>query len=136
MRCSKCGTEGISGRRFCPECGSALSNSCAKCGADNSPSAKFCEDSGTSLAGNATPAAARSPQTGSTASNIQIRPEQPGASTAVEGERKTVTALFADIKGSTELEQDLDPEEASAIVDPESQSQYGNSGLVMRSLRQ
>ena len=38
----------------------------------------------------------------------------------LEGERKTVTALFADIKGSTELEQDLDPEEARAIVDPRS----------------
>ena len=36
----------------------------------------------------------------------------------LEGERKTVTALFADIKGSMELEQDLDPEEARAIVDP------------------
>ena len=36
----------------------------------------------------------------------------------MDGERKTVTALFADIKGSTELEQDLDPEEARAIVDP------------------
>jgi class 3 adenylate cyclase len=36
---------------------------------------------------------------------------------AHEGERKTVTALFADIKGSTELEQDLDPEEARAIID-------------------
>ena len=35
-----------------------------------------------------------------------------------EGERKTVTALFADIKGSTELLRDLDPEEARAIVDP------------------
>ena len=35
-----------------------------------------------------------------------------------EGERKTVTALFADIKGSTELMEDLDPEEARAIVDP------------------
>jgi class 3 adenylate cyclase len=35
-----------------------------------------------------------------------------------EGERKTVTALFADIKGSTELMRDLDPEEARAIVDP------------------
>ncbi len=40
------------------------------------------------------------------------------ASENLEGERKTVTALFADIKGSTELEQDLDPEEARAIVDP------------------
>jgi len=36
----------------------------------------------------------------------------------LEGERKTVTALFADIKGSMELMEDLDPEEARAIVDP------------------
>ena len=35
-----------------------------------------------------------------------------------EGERKTVTALFADIKGSTELMADLDPEQARAIIDP------------------
>jgi class 3 adenylate cyclase len=35
-----------------------------------------------------------------------------------DGERKTVTALFVDIKGSTELMADLDPEEARAIVDP------------------
>ena len=40
------------------------------------------------------------------------------ASEALEGERKTVTALFADIKGSTELMRDLDPEEARAIIDP------------------
>jgi class 3 adenylate cyclase len=36
---------------------------------------------------------------------------------SLEGERKTVTALFADIKGSKSIE-DLDPEEARAIVDP------------------
>jgi class 3 adenylate cyclase/tetratricopeptide (TPR) repeat protein len=35
-----------------------------------------------------------------------------------DGERKTVTALFADIKGSMELMEDLDPEEARAIIDP------------------
>jgi class 3 adenylate cyclase len=40
------------------------------------------------------------------------------ASESLEGERKTVTALFADIKGSMELMKDLDPEEARAIVDP------------------
>ncbi len=40
------------------------------------------------------------------------------ASHPLDGERKTVAALFADIKGSTELEQDLDPEEARAIIDP------------------
>jgi class 3 adenylate cyclase len=37
---------------------------------------------------------------------------------ALDGERKTVTALFADIKGSMDLMEDLDPEEARAIVDP------------------
>jgi len=37
---------------------------------------------------------------------------------ATDGERKTVTALFADIKGSMDLMEDLDPEEARAIVDP------------------
>ena len=37
---------------------------------------------------------------------------------ALEGERKTVTALFADIKGSTEMMEDLDPEEARAVIDP------------------
>ncbi len=45
-------------------------------------------------------------------------PSEEAAVNAADGERKTVTALFADIKGSTELEQDLDPEEARAIVDP------------------
>jgi class 3 adenylate cyclase/tetratricopeptide (TPR) repeat protein len=36
----------------------------------------------------------------------------------LDGERKTVTALFADIKGSMELMEDLDPEEARSIIDP------------------
>jgi class 3 adenylate cyclase len=40
------------------------------------------------------------------------------ATEIIDGERKTVTALFADIKGSTELMEDLDPEEARSIVDP------------------
>src|SRR6266853_1704056 len=37
---------------------------------------------------------------------------------APEGERKSITALFADIKGSTDLIHDLDPEDARAILDP------------------
>src|SRR6202011_5321442 len=55
----------------------------------------------------------------------------------IEGERKTVTALFVDIKGSTELMPDLDPEEARAIVDPalklmiDAVHQYG--GYVVQS---
>ena len=52
------------------------------------------------------------------ASEIRVTPGQPDAPTAADGERKTVTALFADIKGSMDLIEDLDPEEARAIVDP------------------
>src|SRR5439155_14579394 len=51
-------------------------------------------------------------------SEIRIKPDQIDSSSALDGERKTVTALFADIKGSMELMEDLDPEEARAIVDP------------------
>jgi len=40
------------------------------------------------------------------------------AASLTEGERKTITALFADIKGSTALIEGLDPEEARAIIDP------------------
>jgi len=118
MRCTKCGTESTTSRKFCAACGSPLARRCPKCGAENAPSSAFCEDCGAALAGHAAPAATSSPQAASTAPNIRVTPEQPDASTALDGERKTVTALFADIKGSTELEQGLDPEEARAIIDP------------------
>ena len=63
------------------------------------------------------PAATVPPQASSTVSAIRLTPEH-SAGDPLEGERKTVTALFADIKGSTELMEDLDPEEARAIIDP------------------
>jgi Adenylate and Guanylate cyclase catalytic domain/Double zinc ribbon len=107
MRCSKCGTEGIVGKKFCAECGSPLSNRCTKCNSDNPVGAKFCADCGNAL----------SEGLGTEAGGIRIAAEQQ-TSDAIEGERKTVTALFADIKGSTELMEDLDPEEARAIIDP------------------
>jgi len=118
MRCSKCGSDNREGRRFCAQCGQPLKLACSACGAQNEPDERFCGDCGATLAGHAASAATTSPQTASSGPKIRVTPEQPDASTAVDGERKTVTALFADIKGSTELEQNLDPEEARAIVDP------------------
>ena len=118
MRCTKCGTESTTSRKFCAACGSPLSSRCPKCGAENAPSSAFCEDCGTALAGHAASAATSSPQAESTAPDVRVTPEQPDASTVIDGERKTVTALFADIKGSMELIEDLDPEEARGLVDP------------------
>src|SRR6516225_1237258 len=111
MRCSKCGNDSTSGRKFCPECGSLLSHRCAKCGADNSPTAKFCEDCGAPLGVISAAPAKKS-------NDSLIRVAEIPAAENLEGERKTVTMLFADIKGSTELMEDLDPEEARRIVDP------------------
>ena len=116
MRCSKCGTKSTSAKKFCAECGSPLILRCPRCATDNKPASKFCEECGTPLTGSAVPST-RSPQAASATSGIRVTTEEPDASTA-DGERKTVTALFADIKGSTELIEHLDPEEARAIVDP------------------
>src|ERR1700682_3467628 len=111
MRCTKCGAESTTGRKFCAACGNPLSIRCAKCGAENAPSSAFCEDCGTALVGHAASAATAPPQAASTAPQVRVTPEQSDGSTTPDGERKTVTALFADIKGSTELMEDLDPEE-------------------------
>jgi class 3 adenylate cyclase len=112
MRCSNCKTENPAGKKFCGDCGAALANLCPKCGGDNPAGKRFCGECGTALGA---PAAAAS----ATQSNDSpIRVAEVPAPENVEGERKTVTVLFADIKGSMELIEDLDPEEARAIVDP------------------
>src|SRR5215472_11410160 len=118
MRCSKCGTESLSGKRFCAECGSPLAIRCPQCGAETSANAKFRADCGTALAAVARPGFDSSAIPSSTAKEIRITSEHANALPAIDGERKTVTALFVDIKGSMELMEDLDPEEARAIVDP------------------
>src|SRR5713226_8906587 len=118
MRCSKCGTDNREGRKFCSKCGVALPRQCPRCGASNEPGDDFCGECGAAVAANGASAGASSPQAASTGPRIRVASEQPDASTALDGERKTVIALFADIKSSTELMRDLDPEEARAIVDP------------------
>src|SRR5579863_798359 len=110
MRCPGCQSENPPGMSFCGKCGIRLANLCPKCGFENPSAFDFCGRCGSSLthSGTALPA--------------DHQPRPPGAIQAVlspiepheipEGERKTVTALFADIKGSMELMEDLDPEEA------------------------
>jgi hypothetical protein len=115
MRCSNCGSENPASTRFCGDCGALLTNRCPKCGAENPPGKRFCGDCGTALtAPNTT---TQSPASSLSTADISVLSEA-ATSGALEGERKTVTALFADITGSTDLMQDLDPEEARAIVDP------------------
>jgi class 3 adenylate cyclase/tetratricopeptide (TPR) repeat protein len=109
MRCSNCKSDNPDGKRFCGDCGAALANICPKCGADNPDGKRFCGECGAALGANAS---AKKPD------DSPVRVAESSAREDLEGERKTVTALFADIKGSTELMEDLDPEEARAIIDP------------------
>jgi class 3 adenylate cyclase/tetratricopeptide (TPR) repeat protein len=109
MRCSNCGFENPSGMKFCGQCTNALALVCPQCQFENPPGFKFCGQCTTPLA-----VRGKAPRDNSL---TRISEATPDAAVAA-GERKTVTALFADIKGSMELMEDLDPEEARAIVDP------------------
>ena len=110
MICQSCGHDNPVANRFCGGCGAPLARACPACGNSNPPDHRFCGKCGAVLGGSAP--IVKQADTPRVRVSERVDPEN------VEGERKTVTALFADIKGSTELEQDLDPEEARAIVDP------------------
>jgi len=95
MRCSKCGTEGIPGKKFCAECGNPLSKRCSKCNSENAPNGKFCADCGRAL-GKVVVAEGGKPSAAEADGGVRIAPERQTSET-IEGERKTVTALLADI---------------------------------------
>ncbi len=122
MRCSSCSADNPEDKRFCRECGGALKARCPRCGAENEPGGKFCGDCAAPLtspapAGPSAGANRERPRGGINAAE-RVRVTAASDDAVPDGERKTVTALFADIKGSMELMEDLDPEEARAIVDP------------------
>ena len=127
MRCASCGFENPEGMKFCGECATPLKSRCSHCGFENPPGFKFCGECATPLAGRP-PAVQSSPFTVSSppasytpkhlAERILAEQEALEARGNTDGERKTITALFADLKGSTALIEGLDPEEARAIIDP------------------
>ena len=117
MKCARCLQDNRAGAKFCEHCGAPLSLACTACGSQLSPSARFCAECGRPTSGPPTPPdhEARSP--GSyTPSHLAEKILMSRA--ALEGERKQVTVLFADLKSSMELLADRDPEEARRILDP------------------
>jgi len=141
MLCPSCEFDNPAEMNFCLECATPLKNSCPACGFDNPPQAKFCGKCAAPL----TSTIKKKRRNGETekrgkkglASSVQGLASKPidytphhlaqrivaegnalEARVTPDGERKTITALFADIKGSMALIEDLDPEEARAIVDP------------------
>jgi class 3 adenylate cyclase len=116
MQCPKCQSENRDVRKYCAECGSKLVLICPKCNFENFLTEKFCGECGQDL---------RSPK-----ENTPINYDQPHTYTpkhladkiltsrgAIEGERKLVTVLFADVANFTFLSEKLEPEEVRQIVD-------------------
>jgi class 3 adenylate cyclase/tetratricopeptide (TPR) repeat protein len=115
MRCPRCEQENPPQAKFCLECAAPLAPRCANCRTQLPAGAKFCFEC-------ATPVSA--PGSGTRVSSPAIYTPKHLAEkiltsrAALEGERKQVTVLFADLKGSMELLADRDPEEARKLLDP------------------
>ena len=108
MQCSSCEADNPETAKFCSACGTALTLRCTSCGQLNRPESRFCNQCGATLVAKRAPPPPLGIALGQ-AVDLGFVPE---------GERKLITALFVDIINSTGLEQDLDPEEARAIIDP------------------
>jgi class 3 adenylate cyclase/tetratricopeptide (TPR) repeat protein len=113
MLCPQCSHENPAGARFCNGCGGRLETVCARCGHANPPASGFCNGCGQPLGGAAVPT-----RTPDSYTPRHLAEKILTSKAALEGERKQVTVLFADLKGSMELLADRDPEEARKLLDP------------------
>jgi class 3 adenylate cyclase/tetratricopeptide (TPR) repeat protein len=115
MDCPHCHHQNAAGSRFCGACGWSLirDETCSRCGHANPGGQEFCNGCGQRL-GEAAAPAARDPRA-YTPQHLAAKILQ--SKSALEGERKQVTVLFADVKGSMELAEQLDPEDWHRIMD-------------------
>ncbi|MBI1943576.1 MAG: AAA family ATPase [Betaproteobacteria bacterium] len=113
MNCAKCGHGNAADARFCGQCGTRLVAACPSCGAANPPGNRFCGACGAPLGTSAPQHETPSPTPPRHLAERILQSRH-----ALEGERKQVTVLFADMKGSMELLADRDPEEARKLLDP------------------
>src|SRR6266478_2673788 len=113
MKCPRCQHENPATAKFCEECAARLTIGCPNCGSPVSATAKFCAEC-------AHPLKSGEPRFASPKDYTppHLADRILAAKATLEGERKQVTVLFADIKGSTELIADRDPEEAQKLIDP------------------
>src|SRR5258705_9571746 len=134
MQCPRCQHENLPQVESCEECATPLGRACSNCGGQLFATAKFCPECGHPVAKSGRP---------------QPRPVSPDAYTpkhlaekiltskrALEGERKRVTVLFADLRGSLELLADRDPEEAGKVPDPGLERLMEGEPFFQRNLKQ
>jgi len=114
VKCSRCQVDNRDGVRFCEACGARLDLVCARCGSAVPEDRSFCGACGGSLT--------RSPRERFNSPHDYtpqyLAEKILGARETLEGERKQVTVLLADVRGSLELLVDRDPEDARRVLDP------------------
>ena len=116
MSCPQCRQDNPPGAKFCSGCGGRLESACPGCGHAYLPGSRFCNECGKPLATSSVAAPGlASPQS---YTPRYLAEKILTSRSALEGERKQVTVLFADMKGSLELLADRDPEEARKLLDP------------------
>ncbi len=113
MCCSACGRENPSGSRFCLECGTALALRCPQCDAEIPSGAKFCNQCGVHVAASGPGSEERAPRT---YTPRHLAEKILTTRAALEGERRQVTVLYADMAGFTGFAERLDPEEVHRII--------------------
>jgi class 3 adenylate cyclase/tetratricopeptide (TPR) repeat protein len=116
MKCPKCHFENRQGAQFCKECGSKLEISCPACGKTNLPDSKFCDGCGRDLRGQSPASPLDYSQPHSYTPKF-LAEKILTTRSSVEGERKLVTVLFADVANFTSISEKLDPEEIHGIMD-------------------
>jgi hypothetical protein len=117
VSCPNCGHDAPAGSAFCNGCGAKLVLTCASCGATPPPGSRFCNGCGATLGAAPAPTSAvpleRTPRD---YTPKHLADKILTSRSALEGERKQVTVLFADVKSSMELARQLDPEDWHGIL--------------------
>jgi class 3 adenylate cyclase len=126
MKCFNCSFVNPDGARFCQNCGERLETVCPTCGTANPGNARFCSNCGSALPKDraATPGEeAQRPAPVTVTRHARLAAAAPSA--LVEkaqaqahhaGERRVVTALFADVVDSTAMADQMDPEDWTALM--------------------
>ena len=114
MKCPKCQFENLKEAKFCNECGCKLELACPNCSKPNPPGSKFCNECGHTLHSPQKPPDYSQPQS---YTPKFLADKILNSRSAIEGERKLVTVLFADVANFTSLSEKLDPEEVHQIMD-------------------
>ena len=116
MDCPGCGFDNKPNKKFCTKCGAKLLVKCLKCGSEAEQADDFCGECGHDLRepAEATPIDYSQPQS---YTPKYLAEKILTTRSSIEGERKLVTVLFADVANYTSISEKLDPEEVHQIMD-------------------